>query len=107
MTQKTFLEIRCKCAKCGNQLVQKSSGFGLIHETNKPRQDFFGVVLEPCKICAQKARLKMKKVRERFHRRHSKPFKIEAQPQPQDQEAIMAKHAASGFVCNIEYTRTN
>ncbi len=91
MTNKTSLEIECFCSVCSNLLQPKA-----IRCKSQDGRDCFNISLEPCRHCALKARKKMKKVRERFHRRHSKPIKIAPQPQPQDQEAIMVKHAESG-----------
>lgn len=91
MTQKTSFDIECFCSVCSNALQPKAIRCKNIDGTHS-----FTISLEPCKRCVLSARIKMKKVRERFHRRHSRPIKITPQPQPQDQEAIMAEHAASG-----------
>lgn len=91
MTQKTSLEIECFCSVCSNLLQPKA-----IRCKSQDGRDCFNISLEPCKHCALKARRKIKKVVARLQRRHSKRIKITPQPQPQDQEAIMADHAESG-----------
>ena len=93
MTNKTSLESECFCATCSNLLQPKA-----IRCKSDGGKDCFTITLETCKTCERKARLKVKKIRQRFHRRFSKPLRaLElSQPQAQDQEAIMAKHAESG-----------
>lgn len=97
MTSKTSLEIECFCATCSNLLQPKA-----IRCKSNGGKDCFTIALETCKTCERKARLKVKKIRQRFHRRFSKPLRAlelsqpQTQAQAQDQEAIMAKHAESG-----------
>lgn len=70
MTNKTSLEIECFCATCSNLLQPKS-----VRCQFKDGKDCFTITLEPCKTCERKAL---------------------PQPQAQEQEAIMTKHAESG-----------
>ena len=108
MTQKTSFDIECFCSACFNALQPKAIRCKNIDGTHS-----FTISLEPCKRCAQKARIKMKKVRERFHRRHPRPIRglnvggnfepnaevekfLSDEEKQIEQEKVMNQHAASG-----------
>lgn len=108
MTQKTSFDIECFCATCSNALQPKAIRCKNIDGTHS-----FTISLESCKRCAQRARLKVKKVLARFHRRYSKPIRglnvggnfepnaevekfLSEEEMQIEQEKIMNQHAASG-----------
>lgn len=108
MNNKTSLEIECYCSTCGQILQPKG-----IRCKSKDGKDCFSVTLEPCKHCTRKSRAKIKKIRQRFHRRFSKPLRgvdiggnfepsaevekfLSDEEKQIEQERIMNEHAKSG-----------